>query len=172
MLKKVRVHIVTDRKQLKGSLFETPTGQYLPTGDGEVEEEKEHLELTMEGRCLDDGARFSVTYKESELTGMAGATTSLSFLKSEPGLVTMTRTGTMRTALVFEEGRRHLCVYETEVMPFEVSVHTTKVKNKLLQDGTLSLDYAVELRGANAEQTHFTLSLLPFYDKPQGTKKA
>ena len=172
MLKKVRVHIVTDRKELKGSLFQTPTGQYLPTGDGEVKEEKEHLELTMEGRCFDDGARFSVTYKESELTGMEGATTSLSFLKNEPGLITMTRTGTMRTALVFEAGRRHLCVYETPLSPFEVSVHTKKVTNHLLQDGTLTLDYAVELRGANAEQTHFSLSLLPFYDKPQGAENA
>ena len=172
MLKKVRVRIVTDRRELKGSLFETPLGQYLPTGEDDVKEEKEHLELVMEGRCLDDGARFSVSYKESELTGMAGAVTSLSFLKKEPGLVTMVRSGTMRTALVFEEGRRHLCVYETPLMPFEVSVHTKKVKNRLLTDGTLTLDYAVELRGANAEQTHFSLSLLPYYQHPHPTEKA
>ena len=170
MLKKVRVRIVTDSKKLKGSLFETPLGQYLPMGDGDVEEENEHLELVMEGRCLDDGARFSVTYQESELTGMEGATTTLSFLKKDPGLVTVVRSGTMHTALVFEQGKRHLCVYETPVMPFEVSVHATKVKNRLLQEGTLALDYTVELRGANAEQMHFSLSLLPFYDKPQSAE--
>lgn len=169
MLKKVRVRIVTDRIELKGSLFETPTGQYLPLCNGEAEAEKEHMELVMEGRCRDDGERFSVTYKESTLTGMEGTTTSLSFLKKEPGLVTMTRTGAVRTALVFEEARRHLCVYETPLSPFEVSVHTKKVKNRLLTDGTLTLDYAVELRGANAEQTHMTFSLLPFYEKPQST---
>jgi len=33
MLKKVRIQIITDRCEIKGSLFETPTGQYLPVQD-------------------------------------------------------------------------------------------------------------------------------------------
>lgn len=168
MLKKVRIQITSTRTEIKGSLFETPTGQFLPTGAPPTEAEPEHLELMMEGRYYDDGHRVTISYKESELTGMEGATTTVYFQKSDPHIVTMTRTGTVRTALVFEEGQRHRCVYETPVMPFEVSVETKRVQNAVEATGLLRLDYTVELRGANAERTQFEMKLLPVFNKPLG----
>ncbi len=159
MLKKVRIKIVTDRTEMSGSLF-----------DGGVKERKnaevQHLELVVEGRYHDDGTRVSIGYTESDLSGMEGSRTTISYQKNEPTLVTMLRTGSVKTALVFEKGRRHHCVYETPIMPFEVSVHTTEVKNGIEGTGVLFLDYAVELRGAQAERTRMTLTLLPAFDRP------
>lgn len=168
MLKKVRIQITTERCEIKGSLFETPMGQFLPTGAPPSEEAPERLELLMEGRYHDDGTRISISYKESEATGMEGATTTLFFQKNEPGLITMTRTGTVRTALVFEAGHRHHCIYETPIMPFDVSVETRVVQNDIEVAGRLHLDYTVELRGANAEHTRFEMKLLPDYQRPSG----
>lgn len=168
MLKKVRIQITTERREIKGSLFETPTGQFLPTGAPPKEAEPERLELMMEGRYHDDGTRVSISYKESEISGMEGATTTVFFQKNEPGLVTMTRTGTVRTALVFEAGCRHHCIYETPIMPFEVAVDTRSVENALEASGYLRLDYTVELRGANAERTRFEMRILPVFNKPLG----
>ena len=87
---------------------------------------------------------------------------------AEPGLITMTRTGTVRTALVFEAGHRHHCIYETPIMPFDVSVETRVVQNDIEVAGRLHLDYTVELRGANAEHTRFEMKLLPDYQRPLG----
>ena len=166
MLKKVRIQIITDRCEIKGSLFETPTGQYLPVQDIAPEEESQHLELMMEGSYRDDGSCVTISYRESELTGMQGSTTTIFFHKNTPGLISMVRNGTARTALVFEKDKRPLCVYETPVMPFEVAVQTRHVHNTLEKAGKLYLDYTVELRGANAEHTRFYLTLLPAFDKP------
>jgi len=163
MLKKVRVKIVTDRTEMAGSLF---AGGALTAA--RVPEAPTHEESMLEGRYHDDGTRVSISYKESEISGMEGATTTVFFQKNEPGLVTMTRTGTVRTALVFEAGCRHHCIYETPIMPFEVAVDTRSVENALEASGYLRLDYTVELRGANAERTRFEMRILPVFNKPLG----
>ncbi len=168
MLKRVRVQITSDRFEVKGSLFETPTGQFLPTGKPPVaNEDIEHMELTMEGRYYDNGSMVSISYEESELTGMEGTTSTISYHKSEPGVITMARSGTVRTALVFEEGKRHMCIYKTPIMPFEVAVETRHVHNAIETEGALFLDYTVELRGANAEFTRFSMTLLPDFSSPK-----
>ena len=168
MLKKVRVQINTERYEIKGSLFDTSAN--LPTLDENpprpAENEIERTEMTMDARYHDDGTRVCISYKESELTGMEGSTASVSFFKSEPGLITMLRDGSVKTALIFEEGKRHLCVYQTPIMPFEVGVYTKKVHNGIEKDGVLEMNYTVELRGAQAEQTRLSMRVLPYFERP------
>ena len=48
---------------------------------------------------------------------------------------------------------------KTEYMPFEICVNTKEVKNTLLEDGKIYLDYVVEIRGAQAERTLFTIEI-------------
>ncbi len=165
MLKKVRIAIKTTQHEVGGTLFETPTGTVLPKAQ-QVDHEPQTLELMMEGSYHDDGTRISVSYREGEITGMQNARTTISFQKNDPSLVTMTRDGEVRTALCFEEGRRHLCIYQTPYMPFELAVKTRRVRNRIEENGTLHLDYTVELKGANAEHTDFSLTLLPDINKP------
>ena len=168
MLKKVRVQIVTDRFEAKGSLYETPAGKLLPSPeqDRPAKEDIEHIEMTVEASYHDDGDRVCIRYKESELSGMEGSVTSVSFRKSEPALISMLRDGSVKTALVFEPAARHLCVYQTQIMPFEVCIYTRSVKNRIEENGTLEMDYTVELRGARAEHTAFSMRVLPIFDKP------
>ena len=75
-------------------------------------------------------------------------------------MVSMIREGVVSTALVFEAGKRHHCLYQTPFMPFEVCVYTKKVENRLLDEGYLELDYMIEIRGARAERTQFRMELL------------
>ena len=88
------------------------------------------------------------------------------FDKGNEGLVTMMRSGAVNTALVFEAGNRHICVYHTPYMPFELCVHTLKVENHLLDEGKLYLDYIIEFRGAKAEHNLFTLTVKDSLDHP------
>ena len=161
MLKKVRVAIVTDRKEMLESLFEGATGKV-----SEISPEVEHMEMTVEARYHDDGSRVSISWDESDASGMQGSRTNVSFAKAEPNVITMLRTGAVKTALVFEKGKRHHCVYQTPVMPFEVAVATNEVKNNVEGVGTLELDYAVELRGGVADRTKMRMMILPYYDSP------
>lgn len=160
VLKKVRVHIVTEREELLESLFEGARREGAPYT------EREHLEMTVEARYHDDGMRVSVAWDESDASGMQGSRTSISYQKSVPGVVTMMRTGAVKTALVFERGQRHHCLYQTPVMPLEVAVATNAVKNEIEAAGKLMLDYAVELRGGTCERTKMTMTVLPYYETP------
>ncbi len=160
MLQKVRVRIVTDREELLESLFEGVRREDAPSA------EREHMEMTVEARYHDDGQRVSIAWDESDASGMQGSRTSVSFQKGAEGVVTMMRTGAVKTALVFERGKRHHCVYQTPVMPFEVAVATNAVKNEIEQSGKLMLDYAVELRGGTCERTKMQMSVLPYFEAP------
>ena len=160
MLKKVRVLIVTDREELLDSLFEGVRREDAPKN------EREHMEMTVEARYHDDGTRVSVAWDESDVSGMQGSRTSVSYQKDTPGVVTMMRTGAVKTALVFERGQRHHCLYQTPIMPFEVAVATHAVKNEIEEKGKLTLDYAIELRGGTCERTRMTMTILPYYEAP------
>jgi len=169
MLKKVRVQIITDRYEVKGSLYHNSTGKVPPEviAPPSFQGESEHMEMTVEARYHDDGTRVCISYKESELTGMEGSTTSVSFQKNEPQTLSMLRDGAVKTALIFEQNKRHLCVYQTPIMPFEVCVYTRTVRNAIEGEGILEMDYTVELRGAQAERTKFLMRVLPSFDQPK-----
>ncbi len=128
------------------------------------EEGIEKLELFTEGFLLyapdGDDAQISLAYDESDLTGMDGAHSVLTFRASEPELVHLIRSGSVTTALTFKPHHRALCVYETPYMPFHVGIHCLVVENTLLEDGHMTLDYIIEIRGAQAERCRMELELL------------
>ena len=93
-------------------------------------------------------------------------TTEVGFDLDNAGLVTMMRHGTVSTVLVFEKGKRHICSYQTEYMPFEICVNTKDVQNTLLENGRIDLDYIIEIRGAQAERTLFTIEISENADTP------
>ncbi len=162
MLKKVRIKILTERAEAAVGLFENIAAPLAGTGA------PERSEMTVEGRYHDDGTRVSISYDESAASGMEGSRATISFQKAEPGVISMLRTGSVKTALLFEQGRRHICVYQTPLAPFEVCVQTDAVKNAIETMGTLDLDYIVELKGAQAEHTKMKIVISPAYDKPKG----
>jgi uncharacterized beta-barrel protein YwiB (DUF1934 family) len=167
VLKRVALTITTERFGVAADLFDEMlevmeqgeisralTEPVYDVENGETEPQQSEMFYTARLRMTD--TEFSLTYEESELTGMEGSESQLSFRLAERGLLTMLRTGSVTTALVFEQGKRHMCVYQTPYMPFEVCVHTLRVDNRLAMDGriggSLDLDYVVELRGAQAER--------------------
>lgn len=126
---------------------------------------EELIELVLEGELSVEDGRVTVSYEETELTGMAGSTTTLSFDRDNPQLVTMMREGEVQTVLVFEQGRQHFCTYQTPYMPFEICVRTYRIVNELLESGFIYLDYTLEIRGARLERNKFTMEITPRDDR-------
>ena len=116
-------------------------------------------EMVVEGKLKWALGRFELKYTESELSGMEGSVAAITFSLDDPSLVTLMRSGMVNTAIVFEKGKRNICAYNTPFMPFEVCVQAFKVKNKLHIDGTLYVDYAVEIRGAEAQRCKLYVSI-------------
>ena len=73
--------------------------------------EDETIELVTEGCLQADGEDgYTLTYQESELTGLEGTLTTFQI---ERDRVTLLRIGEVNSQMVFEEGRRHLSMYNT-----------------------------------------------------------
>lgn len=174
MRKKVKLKIFSRQYDLAGEMLfdmiseqvEGANGGRLPTDFDEstvVQSESDTIELVTEATYTLEGDQVSISYAESELTGMDGAVTTLSYNRKTPGVLSMMRGGSYYTVLVFEEGRRHMCAYNTGILPFELCVHTFKVKNQLNEEGYghLILDYLVEIKGAKAQRTKFRINVSP-----------
>jgi uncharacterized beta-barrel protein YwiB (DUF1934 family) len=157
--KEIRIFIHSVRYEVEASLFTDADDDIIEMpADGETEPEK--MQIKTVGKYTVDGDRLRISYQESEVTGMEGSETEISFDMRDTGVVTMSRTGVVSTALIFESGKRHHCVYQTPYMPFEVCVKTLNVKNNIGDNGCLELDYIVEIRGAKAERTTFSMRIM------------
>ncbi len=118
----------------------------------------EEMELVTPGSLIRDGrGGYTISYEESELTGLEGTTT---VLRIEGGRVTLLREGSVNSQMVFEEGRRHLSMYETPYGALSVGINTRRMKNTVGEDGgDLEIDYAVEIDNLLAGQNLFRMSV-------------
>ena len=84
------------------------------------------MEISEEGIFL--------TYEETELTGMEGTTTTFEVQDKK---VILTRSGTVNSQMIFEEGRQHTSLYETPFGELPVDIQTSMLRHNLSQRGGL-----------------------------------
>ena len=150
MNKNVSIDIVSKQFKLEGDFF-TPQNE---------DEKEEKIEISTEGVLSLDGGKLTVSYDETELTGMEGAHTVLEFSTEEPGAVTMTRSGSASTSMMFKENSRCMSTYETGVFPLEMCITTKSVENTLdMNGGKIIIDYTVEIHGVCMERTYLTVTV-------------
>ena len=91
-------------------------------------------ELMTEGtmELTEEGMRLS--YEETELTGMAGTTTTFEVKEKQ---VILTRSGGVSSQMIFEEGRQHTSLYETAFGELPVDIQTSKLLHNLTERGGL-----------------------------------
>lgn len=118
----------------------------------------EVTELVTEGLFSCDGDdEYTLSYEESELTGLEGTLTT--FLV-EAGRVTLLREGQVNSQMVFEEGRRHLSLYNTPCGSLTIGVDTRRMKIRLGENGgEIEIIYALEIDHAVASQNLFRISV-------------
>jgi len=117
------------------------------------------IELVTQGRLIRDEAGYILTYVESELTGLDGTLTTI--LVEEGGeQVTMLREGEVNAQMVFQEGRRHLSMYNTPYGAMAVGVNTRHLIAELNdQGGDIEIDYSIEIDHAIAGRNVFRIKV-------------
>ena len=83
--------------------------------------ELDTIELVTWGRLERDGESFTLSYQESAVTGMDGTLTTFQI---EPERVTLLRVGEYTSQMVFQEGRRHMSMYNTPYGTMSIGVNT------------------------------------------------
>ena len=118
------------------------------------------LTVTPDGSFTEEPSyTVTITYDETELTGMEGAHSTVTYRTADRGLVSMLRTGMVSTAMTFKAHHRSICTYETPYMPFSIGVHALTVDNRLDTEGILKLDYIIEIKGGCAERCEMTMTI-------------
>ena len=93
----------------------------------------EVIELVTEGRLMDCGdAGYTLSYQESEITGLEGTLTTF---QVEPDCITLMRRGEFNSQMVFQPGRRHFSMYETPYGALSVGISTKKMHANLNERG-------------------------------------
>lgn len=112
-----------------------------------MDQEPEIIELVTEGNMSREGDKWSISYEESDLTGLAGVTTTFLI---EQGRITLTRKGALNSQMVFEEGVFHESLYEMEFGALMITVCAKKTDCNLCETGgTIDLVYAIEIENTS-----------------------
>ena len=122
-------------------------------------QEPEVIELMTEGTMefLDGG--WDISYEETELTGMAGVTTTFIV---EPDKITLKRTGKLNSQMVFQEGVSHDSLYEMEFGALMISVCANRVMADICHDGgMIDLIYTIELEQSASGTIDYHLDIRP-----------
>lgn len=140
-------------EQLVKAMFEDESDNSAPST------QCDSFEVYAEGEILRQDNKIIIRYEESESSGLGGSVAELSFDKSEPKSITITRTGGVSVIMCFKEGSRHTCVYNTEVMPLELCIFTKKVDNRLFDMKYIEIVYFIEIGGSLAQKTVMKLEI-------------
>lgn len=100
----------------------------------------------------DKGGNVVISYVENADDVQMQTDAKIIFHPSTPELIVMSKEGAINTFLSFEEGKTHVCVYETPYMPFRVYVESSLVENRLLDRGRLKLNYVLNVNDTPPQQ--------------------
>ena len=120
----------------------------------------DEIELCTEGYIeTNSRGQIEISYKENEDDPHLANTSKMIFHPAEPSLFIMSKEGAISSVLSFEEGKTHVCAYDTPFMPFKVYVTTNKLDNRLLERGRLKLDYILNINGTPPQHFIITVNL-------------
>ena len=115
------------------------------------------IELVTQGRLTREGGSYTLSYQESEITGLEGTLTTI---QVDGEQVTLMRVGEFTSQMVFQEGRRHLSMYNTPYGAMAIGVNTRHLLADLTdQGGDIEIDYAIEVDHALAGRNVFQIKV-------------
>ena len=120
-------------------------------------QEPDVIELMTDGTMAFVDGGWDISYEETELTGMAGVTTTF---RVEPGKVTLRRTGKLRSEMVFQEGVRHESLYQLDFGALLMTVTAKQVYYAIVSDGgCIDIVYSIEIENSAAGTVDYHLDI-------------
>lgn len=121
------------------------------------EQEPEVMELVTEGTMEFRDGGWDISYAESELTGLAGVTTTFRVEKDQ---ITLLRTGALQSEMVFRQGFAHSSLYQMPFGALLLTVETTGIFYDIVPDGgSIDLRYRVIVENSQAGEIEYHLDI-------------
>ena len=120
--------------------------------------EPEVTELVTEGTLhMDEGSNVTLTYQESELTGLEGTRTSVMVM---PDQVVVDRDGMLTGRMVFREGARDSYPYQTPYGQMMLGIDTRSIRPNFNENGgDVEIDYITDLAHTVVARNKFRISV-------------
>ena len=117
------------------------------------DQEPEVIELPTEGTQEKQKEVWEISYEESDLTGLAGVTTTF---RVGPRGVGLKRSGAIENQMFFMEGRKHESLYRLDFGALMLTVKATKVESNVTETGgTVDIHYNIEIEDTNAGMVEY-----------------
>ncbi len=117
----------------------------------------EVIELVTAGTMEFRDGGWDISYEESELTGLEGVMTTF---RVEPGMVTLTRTGKLKSQMVFQKGVAHESLYQMPFGAMMITVCAQSLFFDIVPDGgVIDLVYTIEIENSAAGTVDYHLEI-------------
>ena len=114
-------------------------------------------ELMTEGTMTLTENGMVLAYEETALTGMEGTTTSFQIQGPQ---VILTRSGTVNSQMVFEEGQQHVSLYETPYGTMTIDICTSKLEKTMSREGgDMEIRYTIAVEHRVTGKNCFKISV-------------
>ena len=124
------------------------------------DQEPDLIELVTEGTMEFRDGGWDICYKESELTGLQGVTTTF---RVEPGTITLSRTGGLKSQMVFRQGVPHDSLYQMEFGALMITVCAQSIFFDITPaGGFIDLVYTIELEKSAVGTVDYHLDIRTF----------
>ena len=121
------------------------------------DQEPEIIELVTDGTMEFRNGGWDISYEESELTGLAGVTTTF---RVEPAKVTLTRKGALSSTMIFQENEVHESLYQMPFGALMLSVKASRVFFDIVSDGgVIDLSYHINIENSEAGVIDYHLDI-------------
>ena len=125
--------------------------QFYPGQDPDV------IELVTDGTLEEKDGGWNICYEETELTGLAGVTTTF---RLEPGTVILERTGRLQSKMIFQLGVPHESLYQMEFGALMLTVCAQLIDASIDFDGGMvDLRYSIAIENSEAGYVEYHLEV-------------
>ena len=119
--------------------------------------DNEGFELLTDGEYLEKDGISTISYMESELTGLSGHQT---IFNVEPDRVTLKRGGDHMSEMIFCESQKHNFLYETPFGSILMGIDTHSIdKNMNDEGGSLEIRYDIEVDNVSVSRNLFQINI-------------
>ena len=120
--------------------------------------EPDGVELMTEGTLTPTGeGGLLLSYQETALTGLEGTTTTFEVRGPQ---VILSRTGSVNSQMVFEEGKQHTSLYETPFGELAIDIQTSRLRHSLTeQGGLMDLRYSISVEHSATGRNAFKIAV-------------
>ena len=110
------------------------------------DQEPDVIELVTEGTMEYRDNGWDICYEETDLTGLAGVTTTF---RVEKGKIILRRSGALASEMVFQEGISHTSLYQMEFGAFMITVCASRLYAQLGEHGgMINLVYNIDIENS------------------------